>query len=48
MEQGGREADLISLLAAETDLMVDSVNTVAEVLGRIDSVPAVGTESDDS
>jgi hypothetical protein len=34
IEQGGREADLAALLVAETDLMVDSANTVSAVLGR--------------
>ncbi len=43
MASAGREADLLGLLVAETDLMVDSVNTVSEVLGRT-STP-LGEES---
>jgi uncharacterized membrane protein YccC len=43
MASSGREADLIGLLVAESDLMVDSVNTVSEVLGRA-SAP-LGEES---
>ena len=31
----GHDADQLGLLIAETDLMVDSVNTVSEVLGRM-------------
>jgi len=35
MSSPDHEADQVGLLVAETDLMVDSVNTVSEVLGRM-------------
>ena len=38
VKKGDPEADLIALLIAETDLMVDSVNTISEVLGRVATV----------